>query len=850
VGAFLAQKVSEYLPNKPLVLLLPQPQYGGRIEITEDDFQQMALSVELKAKTINRRRPRLLILDDSVLSGSSLFTMLGIASNLNLNTKGVLVLLNRLSPEISESINLLPIKFAYLYRLHMPVPKSEEYPDLMLYNINNIYKKGSKSLIGLKWAHNLNEYEDESYFLKNVDKMIIDNIVLPEHERKKIETNNDQVYHIIQQLILNPDIGKIDIMTRVGIVFNFQEKLVTDDAFWNLLKILFEHGKDAENCFSSILFFLQKVIYILTFSKHTDSDKAHESFIRFCEDIVFASLNNNNWTNLVPIVCQCLMAMGIKKAPSLIRCLSCFSEEILLNALPSLDEDSLPKEDTESGSNKLKEKSAFQIVASYAWSLGILGLANDNQVFNNAKFKNIDEITNNINSIEERMLMIDLLQPSLDNNKSLRELLGINTWRFREKQLKLLLSKGENGNDNHILKYLKEAPGYYGILKSLIFLCKASTVLLYSKNKSETGFYLRVYETSFKKTPARDLKADDLTPEVIPRAIRTRMAAKLFFCSDSNDQIVSFIDKYTTGASHCACFGAPINTENDEIDYYILVGFTQLISPQHLSTAFYYWLRYEFLLRDILPAVHSKYVTSGTTWNAITQSITPIHTQTCIEDSARTVIRLATALLDLGTLLRRAVNLNTQSPIRLRDLWVIIHNISEVFIYEKITEAYELIRHFTNSPNMDQISMPFSIDKAKWPVRCNPLLASYFEKEVMISFPLAAREFVLYESICNSLSFFNKIDTSGDEKSIICRLSFDFKSKIPKISVSILNPYAPIQEECFTDRNQKGRIASDAAIRAIGGTYFSGGDINTKIWTTEITIPIYIMPEELVRIIK
>ncbi len=233
----------------------------------------------------------------------------------------------------------------------------------------------------------------------------------------------------------------------------------------------------------------------------------------------------------------------------------------------------------------------------------------------------VDEVVRHDLVTEGNLILIDIFEPVITASPTLRDKVGIETWANEERFLELL---NLGSRDNEMLDYLEDAPGYTCTLKTLLKICKADTVLLYAKNRSDKEFFLRVFETRQNKIADDDLNSEYLRQSHLPEDIVDRMNHSLFFSSTRSDHAKTLND-FSAHSSHLWCMGGPVKISS-EMSYYVILGYSERRPQKRLqSTAYYYWLKCESLLRDILPRIHSKYVESATAWNAHIQSIRPFH---------------------------------------------------------------------------------------------------------------------------------------------------------------------------------------------------------------------------------
>src|ERR1019366_3962522 len=176
----------DQLTESPLQLQLPQPQYGGRIELGFSEYAVFDDMLKQRLAQTGRDKLRAVLLDDSVYTGRSIFTMLGVCAHMPITVVGILVLISRLAHEVSEAVHSLSIPFAQLYRLHMPVLEPTYSPDRQLTNINTAFTAKASSYFGRRWATALrqeqshflwsHEYDSGDLAAPHVDESLLSNI--------------------------------------------------------------------------------------------------------------------------------------------------------------------------------------------------------------------------------------------------------------------------------------------------------------------------------------------------------------------------------------------------------------------------------------------------------------------------------------------------------------------------------------------------------------------------------------------------------------------------------------------------------------------------------------------------
>lgn len=858
VGSFLAQLVSKQLNNTPLVLPLTQRKYGGQIELTSDDYEFFQKRIDEIRVERGRSSLRSLIVDDSVLTGNSLFTMLGVAARLGLSTNGVLVLLSRLSPEISNTLSLLSVNFAYLYRLHMPILTNNESPDTKLRELNEKILRSSNSYFGQLWGKVLKDELDEekngSHFRPSGEEINQDlpPRVAPEYLKnihaERIDTHI--LRQVIQNLLLHPDPYILTFYTRVGITYNFLEQLVHEDDFWNLLISLFE-AAEAPKAKSQSALLVRKILYILAFSKHIFPFTVYRKFQETCCVFITRCFDEGLWVELKDFVTDCIMWLGVTGSEKITDA----GKTILLSTLGysfsnfSMPKDSgeLPYDDAPRDVTSEQRKAAMEILGAYAWSLHVyLSQKGENILDNNSANDLVDTIIKRRPSIEGNLVLIDMLEPVMALSSQLRVKTGIETWETEEEFIKILSSTSAEPG---LIDYLKDAPGYTCTLKTVLRICKADTVLLYVKNRSDKEYFLRVFDTRQNKRADDDLKAEHLRQSYLHEDIKERMDQDLFFSSSRPDHTQA-INYFSKSSRHLWCMGAPVNIRGSEMSYYVILGYWQR-GPKHIlqSTAYYYWLKCEALLRDILPKIHSKYVESATEWNAHIQSIRPFHPiasndkgRTEMVNARREVVSLAMTKIDIGDLLRRAVRMSSEPVYKLEAIRdQIVRVCKDLRVYVKSV--------LDNERNAD-LAQKSLLNKKNIPIHGPQMDAlTVRQQSTFCALHITVLEFIAYESLFNAIAY--------HDKDISVRISFDdepdsfnhISTPVDLIGITLMITNDLHREAISGSMPVKpiGRAACETAASAVNGKFSADYNEDRTRWVTTLVLPAYRVPDNLRR---
>jgi adenine/guanine phosphoribosyltransferase-like PRPP-binding protein len=827
VGSFIAQLIASHLGSAPIIIPLAQRQYGGPIELTISDRIYAHEKISARKSKTGKEQLKCVIVDDSVYTGSSLFTMLGVAAQLHLEINGALVLLNRLSAEVSEAVSSLGFSFAYLYRLHMPLLQGEQSPDARLVHLTDLVQQQSNSYYAKKWGTYLKA--QGSHFLSLLENVDLDNPPKGRYDRLQVTRPRSfashELDHIINHLILHPDPKIINFPTRVAITYNFLEALVAEESFWGMLEELLDTNIGGSTN-SQSLRYIREVIFIMAFSKYIRTYSVYRTYQHFCMKVISKCFESDEWERHYELLNDCMMVLGI------------IGSELLLGIgktfLPKVIERSI-HEVSKAGTADIGGQPATSIAASFAWSMRVLFEQKRQSLLDSASSLTITLLTP-IDDDESTVgiTLIDIMEPVTSRVVALKESLGIVDWDSEDDYLRSLTA---NKGKNVLMRYLKEAPGYSCTLFSILRICKADTVLLYSKSATDARFSIRTYESRDQRASTKDFKNKDLTEEAYSQVAQARMKKELFFVSSTSEDAKA-LDRFAIGSNHLWCIGAPIGAPTIQgVTYYLVLGFkNRPPSPELQRTAYDYWLRCEAMLREILPEIESRYFQSSTTWNSQLHGLSPFHFADLNKEdhrvlrSRKRVIRHAMASIDVGDLLRRAVRMSDDSVHKVDDIQKSIKGIS--------TELQRSIADALQHTVVESVETVFPSEVSEWPVR-GPDAA--FPNDVALTYcslPMSVLEFITYECLCNALSYY---DQAGGP--IRINLRFASTQEKGEIAITFENKIYP--DLINVVRKQRGILACETAAAAVDGVFHSSASSSGKEWVASVQIPVFVVPKQL-----
>jgi adenine/guanine phosphoribosyltransferase-like PRPP-binding protein len=853
-GAFLAQLVARQLSTPPLILPLSQREYGGRIEMSREEYAWYRKGIEEQETARGRSGLSALLVDDSILTGSSIVTMLGLADLLGLRTRGVLVLVNRLPRGVSAAFEALPSEFGYLYRLHMPVLSALESPDVRMREWSQRLRKAGSSFFVGHWCDVVSGAQEGSYFLRD-DQMIATDqgLRLPDgdldvfddsgarpacvSELMHQERDDDwvqrlqphEVRQVIDGLLLHQDPSVLDFFTRMAAAYNFLEHLVEEPPFWQLLQAWADLGISTRRETNEV-YFVRKLVYLMAFSRHTGVPHVARCLRRFCRDTLLSYVDTGAWVDVPDIVCECLVALGAANDEWIVSFGHRLVEAMGRLALGEVTDDA----------GRARDR-ARQILAAYAWSVNSIPAVQGTELYGFARNGICHALAELGGDGELQLLLLDIYETYVRSDPPLRARLGIETWNSQDTFLQDLLAvdrpaehgeawhQGSDGRypDNSMFRYLTDALGYTFTLKSVLMICKADTVVLFAKSRSDAQFYVRDYETRNNFTPDPNLSSEHLTDERLPGRIRSRMAQGLFIFSDEPAELATLKD-FSSSSDHLWMLGARVRERPVGEQYYVLLGYSgRPWTEERLRTAYYYWLQCESLLEMVLPAIHERHIVSSTAWHALIQSIAPLHPIRPTGSHRRRLVAMAIGQMNLGDLLRRAVATSRRAALRPSDVLYSVDT-SIKLMETRIKQAAEVVQHTEDEAE--------ALTGDNWPVRLVTVEQDLPDGVGYISFHNTILDFVLHECLCNALvNSVNRVDVA---LSLIRHAGPVGRDVLVVLAVDNDRAEANVRPEV------SGIAACMNAARAVGGTFVSEA-VDESRWHAELRLPGYSVPTQL-----
>lgn len=829
-GAYLAHLVAKNLTISPLILPLTQWKYGGPIQVSSNEFRHLQDQIRDLRSRHEDRQPRCLVVDDSILTGSSIFTMLGLASQLDIKPVGILVLINRLKPEVSEALSLLPLSFAYFFRFHIPKLEDQEEPNAKLAKLDREFDEQSQndgqrpsvasSYFAKFWSKSHIQPDEGSdirnHLQRDIKEIHLGPPRIADPETLVNDIKDKTALQIIHRLLLHPDTRTIDFPTRIAIVFNFLDRLLDADRKFEFLSRLHQQGK-TENQYSQTNQLLRKILFLLAFSRPVMSSTDNERLTERCSEFVGYYMSDYNWQSHKSVVCEAIMCLGALSSTRLLDILLQSVElgiiEAALNAFSvSIDEVSE------------KASAAADVCGSLSWATAVLLRSKrkslDKQLisFSPDLKQRIAHLVGGGNvSMEQRFFLIETLFPAIQYDNELQNAFDISVTADKESIL-------ETVGETTARAYLTGAPGYTVTLRIALHLFSADCIFLIAWTKSDETIQLKGFESRI-----RGIKPNHEIDKWITGQSRQKILHGLYFQEQHPNWLNGLLELPPDAAPMIKCFGAAVASQ-DGLNYYVLAAYKD--SEPSIPTAYYYWLRYEPQLRGILHSIHDKYVQSSITWELLRTSHKVFHLPRS-GTTRRDALRAALVETPVGNLLNEVVALYSHKPLT-------------------VTEAYEVVGKVN-----DQLEENIGDDRnhplryqGTWPVKCMPPAVPDGQKEAYIAFSVPVLKFILLECLCNATSF---LQSSAKIRFNYCC------DDVPKpiILVEVTNDISKEQvsehHRVMGDKRKgTGVIACQTAAAAAGGSFQPDRKLTSEsnAYTATITLPVHAMPKQLWRFMQ
>lgn len=855
VGAFLANLVARKL-NKPLQILpLTQTKYGGDIRISIAEYESI---MQQLCKQDNRPRLKLraLIVDDSVLSGKSLFTMLGIADKLGLQVIGVFVLMNKLSPAVSAAMSTLPFAFSYLYRLHMPLLNHGESPYEVIRQNAIVIRVKTKSVFSHYWSCELIDYEKEYHLYQDIKEKKGDRLSDVSFNLKsdtsQLESNmkNYELSHIIEGLILHKDENILDFDRKVAIAYNFMEQLAREDEFWRLLQVFVTHGLN-KNTETTSIWFVRRIMLLMVSSHYMQIQSTRSHLRELCKETAHLILKDDRWEKLPGIVCDCFMILSILGDASLFG----FLHLILDKLHTSILDEEISTEKPE-GIN-----SAWRVVGAYAWSVESLFRFNDFKL-TDALREEIVETFDRFTDEEMRLFAYEIFSYPLESDGKLLSGIGATTdWYHSVKGLGLIGEKVRERTKSNSYQYLIGAPGYTCTMGMVLKICDAWGIFVFARQKSDKEYQLRTCACT--STPAGSWHSVRPTLQKrLSRRIQSRMEGKgasmrrSFFFSDNQTELAE-LSSSSGGTTVEWAIGTVLNPiifnkpskgedhQDKEIykmyedeEYYIVLAFNKKKSGEGFPFSYYYyWNRCADFLRVVLPIIHDKHAISAratTTLKVVMQTVDHGINYDSMRSPIKSLTTLGIILFKSGEMSSNILDASAQKPTNLHRISKNIERILEDFC-KKLKVASEML------PFNEEI--PPSLTNRQW-VKLETFIYDPLHEDKNLSYNEGVFEFVLLECLRNALS--RRID----DKPVMVSLKLQEKPDVKKASDNQMGLALLVKNSCNnneeTGTSGKGLQACTDVAQIVEGTFSShSNNDNHQEWLSKLWLPIQWMPGEL-----
>jgi hypothetical protein len=230
----------------------------------------------------------------------------------------------------------------------------------------------------------------------------------------------------------------------------------------------------------------------------------------------------------------------------------------------------------------------------------------------------------------------------------------------------------------------------------------------------------------------------------------------------------------------------------------------------------------------ILPEIHHRHVGSSNAWNTLIQSIGPIHPIVLSGNTdsriykRRSDLRLAMASVNVSELVRRAVGLSSATVCSLSDIRARVSDIMAVLKQGLVEVAGRYPLHGTLLTELvpwPRMSAPRHLPSSEYAPGGSKHIHLLDESEIFVAFHLPVLEFICYEMLCNTFSYF------GTAESITVDMGFrvgDADEGMTRVWVDLTignDLERSLEEVPDHERSRTGVHACQMAAKALGGSF-------------------------------
>ncbi|HEX2076935.1 MAG TPA: hypothetical protein VHG08_04475 [Longimicrobium sp.] len=854
VASFVAQMVAMHLDRAPLTLPLTRGRSGGQVVLTPPDYDYYRSRITELRRRLRRDRLHCLVVDDSAISGTSLITMLGIAANLDVTTRNILVLVNRLPAEFTAALERAGIQVHALYRLHMPRGSWEAAPSRLLEELEAGVLREAVSSFALRRSEQPFATGWElARFCRDAPEA--PGLVLPDPGRR---AQNPQAERVMRDLVLRPG-AQLDLETRIAVLYNFLQPLVLADYFWACMDALLERALD-EPADTQGVRLLRTSLFLVTHSRYVEVFRTYQRLEGLCARVVSLAVRRGAWAPLAELVSEALLHLSVIGSARLLE----VGRGLLTELAPRMlaDREEAPAD----------HAAVRKLLGAFAWGINRLFAAKGDVLTDQEPYTETIRALVRAQPQEARaelcILLLDVLEPMVRPRTPLAQVLHAREWDKQEAFLQDLTAEG----DNALMKYLREAPGYTCTLSTVLALCRADTVLLFARSGDDDDYVLRMFYARKNHRGENTLTGEHLRMDGLPPRLVSRMRNSLFYHADGEHE-AEFLNRYRLNSRHGWALGGPVapaphrpptgdgpaaERRRAGMSYYVVVGCCELLDRATQCTAYTYWLRVERLLRDVLPAIHARYVESGTAWSVALQSLSPLHKiRTDVSGSAelnwrRYLLKLALHKRDTGEMLRRAVRMSAEPLFKADKLADLVTALCD--------ELRTGVEDVLQGPYPSRVLPPEPLTanwpltdtsperRAAGPVGCRWIGGLDGDGPTYCSLHVAVLEFIALESLINAFTYCRKEVhiTLGVEPALERTRDGELKPIDGRATVVLTICNDAHHEVPPPPPVATGRSACDTAASAVEGEFRSAPDPDRHgWWKTVARIPAYLVPPEL-----
>jgi hypothetical protein len=417
---------------------------------------------------------------------------------------------------------------------------------------------------------------------------------------------------------------------------------------------------------------------------------------------------------------------------------------------------------------------------------------------------------------------IDVIADQLASNRGALEPMGVMGWPESDKLLSSMEGSGQVDKDY-------SAFGYALLLQVCRRACRADSILLFTGTDASYVFTAGEAGGIRRLKDRRSAERGERRP--LPAEIQRAMLTRSFAYADGAEA-KAWLDEYTVGLQHRWLLGAVVREPGAARRHFIVLGYSTLPTDS-ATTAFFYWLQTERVLRRHMDRVYRRFVESAGAWHTAAQAVRSMHSpnarfRATVIERRRLLLLRALAQLNVNHMIERVVS-SASEPLQ---SWKGIVDT----VYLRVEALWNTLMEVSGEQGRSTFGE--ALDGTA-PITIIPMPSEPGHTHRAVAIRLDVLEFILLETLVNCLKYFDTYIVVNVSMSVLDQTTF--------VKVGVSNDII-VEARDFSPGQEHGLAMCNAAAQAAGGkVQWSGGPTG---WQTDMFIPMYPVPEQLMRWVK